>query len=236
MDPLNPFKWRHHQAEIILLCVRWYLRYSLSYRDLEEMMNERGLLVDHTTIYRWVQKYAPELEKRSRSHLKATNDSWRTDETYIKIKKVWTYLYRAVDSEGNTLEFMLSTTRDAGAATRFFRKTLAAAHTITPRVITVDKNPAYPKALATLKDATFVSEDCDLRQIKYLNNIIEQDHRFIKRRVKSGLGFYSFKTAWATLRGYEIMNMIRKGQIRNVAKGNIMEQIEFINQAFGLVA
>src|SRR6266699_1551391 len=98
----HPFKWRHFHAEIILLCVRWYLRYALSYRDLEEMMRERGLHVDHTTIYRWVQQYAPELEKRCRPHLKPTTDSWRVDETYIKIKKVWFYLYRAVDSQGST--------------------------------------------------------------------------------------------------------------------------------------
>lgn len=107
MDTSNPFKWRHFQAEIILLCVRWYLRYPLSYRDLEEMMFERGLCIDHTTIYRWVQHYAPELERRCRSHLKTTNDSWRVDETYVKVKKVWMYLYRAVDSQGTTLEFLL---------------------------------------------------------------------------------------------------------------------------------
>ncbi len=108
MNQQSPFKWRHFEAEIILLCVRWYLRYALSYRDLEEMMAERGLLVDHTTIYRWVQQYAPELEKRCRPHLKATTDSWKVDETYIKVRKTWMYLYRAVDSEGNTLEFLRS--------------------------------------------------------------------------------------------------------------------------------
>src|SRR6266702_4041918 len=124
MNHPNPFKWRHFEAEIILLCVRWYLRYSLSYRDLEEMMRERGLQVDHTTIYRWVQRSAPELEKRCRPHLKATNDSWRVDETYIKVKKVWMYLYQAVDSDGNTLEFLLSPTRDAEAAKRFLMKAL----------------------------------------------------------------------------------------------------------------
>ena len=126
MDNPTPFKWRHFEAEIILLCVRWYVRYSLSYRDLEEMMRERGLHVDHTTIYRWVQHYAPELDKRCRPHLKACNDSWRVDETYIKVKKVWMYLCRAVDSEGNTLEFLLSPTRDAEAAKRFFVKALHA--------------------------------------------------------------------------------------------------------------
>jgi IS6 family transposase len=108
------------EAEIILLCVRWYLRDALSYRDLEEMMQERGLTVDHTTIYRWVQSYAPELEKRSRPHLKATNDSWRVDETSIKIKRTWMYLSRAVDSAGNTLEFLLSGTRDARSGQALF--------------------------------------------------------------------------------------------------------------------
>src|SRR5579864_4076775 len=181
MDTLTSFKWRHFQAEIILLCVRWYLRYPLSYRDLEEMMLERGLHVDHTTIYRWVQSYAPELEKRCRPHLKATNDSWRVDETYIKVKKVWLYLYRAVDSQGNTLEFLLSATRDAAAAKQFFRKTLGAAHTVAPRVITVDKNAAYPKALQELKAEDAMPACCELRQVKYLNNLVEQDHRFIKR-------------------------------------------------------
>src|SRR5450631_706970 len=135
MTELHPFKWRHFQSDIILLCVHWYLRYTLSYRDLEEMMLERGLQVDHTTIYRWVQRYAPDLEKRSRPHLKATTDSWRVDETSIKVKKQWVYLYRAVDSAGNTLDFVLSPTRDTHAATQFFLKTLAASHTTEPRVI-----------------------------------------------------------------------------------------------------
>lgn len=106
----NSFKWRHYQPEIILLCTQWYLRYPLSYRDLEEMMTERGLSVDHTTIYRWVQKYAPELDKRSRPYLKPTNDSWRVDETYVKVKGQWMYLYRAVDATGKTLDFYLSKT------------------------------------------------------------------------------------------------------------------------------
>src|SRR5512142_3384223 len=132
MDQQSPFKWRHFEAEIILLCVRWYLRYALSYRDLEEMRLERGLHVDHTTIYRWVQQYAPELEKRCCPHLKATHDSWRVDETYVKVKKVWMYLYRAVDSQGHALEFRLSPTRDAQAAKRFFSQTLAAPPTQRP--------------------------------------------------------------------------------------------------------
>jgi transposase-like protein len=157
MNASTPFKWRHFEAEIILLCVRWYLRYSLSYRDLEEMMRERGLPVDHTTIYRWVQHYAPGLEKRCRPYLKATTDSWRVDETYVKVKNVWMYLYRAVDSQGNTLEFLLSPTRDAEAAKRFFSKTLGALHTVAPRVITFDKNAASPKAFKELQRVKYAA-------------------------------------------------------------------------------
>ncbi len=179
------------QADMILLCVRWHLLYPLSYRDLEEMMLERGLHVDHTTIYRWVLCYARELEKRSRPHLKMTNDSWRVDETYIKVKNVWMYLYRAVDSQGNTLEFLLTPTRDAQAAKRFFAKALAALYSSTPRVITVDKNAAYPKAFKELKAEGIMPKACELRQSKYLNNLVEQDHRFIKRLVRLGMSFFS---------------------------------------------
>ena len=186
MTQPSPFKWRHFEAEIILLCVRWYVRYSLSYRDLEEMMAERGLRVDHSTIYHWVQRYAPELEKRcSDRHLKAYNDSWKVDETYIKVKKVWMYLYRAVDLKRNTLEFLLSPTRDAEAAKRFIVKALhcpagSAPQTPTvekqmtqsttpadfkasraaPRVMNVDKNAAYPKAMAELKAAGILPQGC----------------------------------------------------------------------------
>ena len=133
MSDHPPFKWRHFQADIILCGVRWYLRYALSYRDVEELMQERGVKVDHTTIFRWVQRYAPELDKRCRPLLKATNDSYRVDETYIRINKQWHYLYRAVDSTGATLDFMLSTTRNADAAEQFFRKVLDASHTTLPR-------------------------------------------------------------------------------------------------------
>ena len=261
MTEQNPFKWRHFQSDIILLCLRWYLRYALSYRDLEEIMAERGLSVDHTTIYRWVQHYGPELDQRCRPHLKACNDSWKVDETYIKIKKVWLYLYRAIDSEGNTLEFLLSPTRDTKAAKCFFLKALhstssSAAHAcsveeqgsqstaaadpnltkVAPRVINVDKNAAYPKAIAELKAAGLLTESVELRQVKYLNNLIEQDHRFIKRLVKPGLGFFSVETAWNTLQGYESMNMIRKGQVHGVGKENITDQVAFIASLFGVAA
>ena len=261
MTEQPPFKWRHFQSEIILLCVRWYLRYSLSYRNWEEMMLERSLHVDHTTIYRWVQHYAPELEKRCRPRLKACNDSWRVDETYIKIKKTWTYLYQAVDSEGNTIEFFLSPTRNAEAAKRFFCKALQPPSGSTsqasaseepatelfkqqtqqvskpvPRVLNVDKNAAYPKAIADLKAAGVLPESVELRQVKYLNNLVEQDHRFIKRLVKPGMGFISLESAWRTLQGYEVMHMVRKGQMRGVEKGDILGQVMFISGLFGVAA
>ena len=162
--------------------MRWYLRYALSYRDLEEMMNERGLSVDHTTIYRWAQAYAPELEKRIRPHLRLTNDSYRVDETYIKIKGKWKYLYRAVDSTGQTIDFMLSAKRDARAAKRFFRKMLKAASHSPPRVINVDWSNAYPPAVEELKNEGRLPVSSQLRQCRYLNNLIEQDHRLIKHR------------------------------------------------------
>ena len=125
------FKWRHYESEIILTCVRWYLRYALSYRDLEKMMTERGLSVDHSTIFRWVQRYAPELDERCRPHLKQTNDSWRVDETYVKVRGKWMYLYRAVD-------FLLNETRNTRAAERFFRKMPGRSNITSPQVINVD--------------------------------------------------------------------------------------------------
>ncbi len=199
-------------------------------------MLERGLTVDHTTVYRWVQAYAPELDKRARAHLRPTNDSWRVDETYIKVKGEWKYLYRAVDSEGNTLEFMLSAKRDARAAERFFRKAMNATDNQEPRVINVDKNAAYPPAIDQLKSDQTLPETTQLRLVKYLNNIVEQDHRFIKRLVNPGMGFGSFNTARRTLIGYETMNMIRKGQIQGVEKDDIRAQAEFVSQIFGVAA
>lgn len=197
-------------------------------------MQERGIKVDHSTLNRWVLKYAPELDKRIRPHLKQTNDSWRVDETYIKVKGQWKYLYRAVDSDGNTLDFLLSAKRDASAAERFLRKTLNASHTQTPRVINVDKNAAYPPAVDDLKADEQLPETTELRQVKYLNNRVEQDHRFIKRLTKPGMGFGSFNTARRTLRGIEAMNMVRKGQAQGVEKGDVRAQVELVSQLFGV--
>ena len=165
-------------------------------------MLERGLSVDHTTIYR----SRPTLRARtgetlSNASASTTTDSWRVDETYIKVKGVWTYLYRAVDSQGNTLEFLLSPTRDAEAAKRFFSKTLAASHTVEPRVITVDKNAAYPKALKELQAAGDLAAACELRQSKYLNNLVEQDHRAHQTTGQTRNGLLFVRDSLANLAG-----------------------------------
>jgi transposase, IS6 family len=180
------FKGRQFTAEVILWAVRWYLMFPISYRDLALMLQDRGVSVDHTTIFRWIQAYAAALEKRIRPHLRPTNGSWRVDETYVKVKGRWTYLYRAVDSRGQTIDFLLSAKRDAEAAKRFFRKALRQPHTVNPRTITADKNPAYPKAIAEMKQDTELWRFSRLRQVKFLNNIVEQDHRRVKRLTRPG--------------------------------------------------
>ena len=233
--PVNSFKWKHFAGEIILQTIRWYLKYSLSYRNLEEMMAERGVEVDHTTIMRWVHQYSPEIEKKVRKYLRPTNDSWRVDETYIRVKGGWKYLYRAVDSDGNTIDFILSAKRDRKAAKRFFKKALGSKHNQMPRVITVDKNPAYPAAVNELKNDKILPKNVGLRQIKYLNNIIELDHRAIKRIVRPMLGFQSFHTAIKTLKGIEITHMIKKGQVETLNRCASAE-VNFINQLFGIAA
>ncbi len=205
-------------------------------RQVAQMVNERGLDVHHTTIHRWVQRYGPEIEKRCRPHLRPTNDSWRVDETYIKIKGKDRYLYRAVDSLGNTLDFLLTAHRDAQAAKRFFRKAMKAVHNQEPKVINVDKNAAYPKAMDELKEKKELSESVELRPKKYLNNRVEQDHRFIKRLIKPGMEFGSFNTARRTIKGYEIMNMLRKGQVKTVERGAVRERVKFIAEIFGVAA
>ena len=251
MNSKTPFKWRHYQSDIILWCVRWYLSYPLSYRQVVEMVNERGLDIHHTTVFGWVQEYSPEIDKRFRSHLRPTNDSMRVDETYILVKGKQKYLwghgwrgclatvscpYRAVDWQGHTLDFLRTAKRDAAAAKRFWRRTLKAIDTSQPRVITVDKNPADPKAIEELIAAKKLSEIVKLKQIKYLNNIVEQDHRSIKRLVKPGMGFGWFNTARRTISGHEIMNMMRKGQVLGVPKGAVKERVLFLNQIFAVVA
>ncbi len=232
----SPFKWRHFEPSLILLCVRWYCRYQLSYRDVEEMMRERGLDVDHSTVFRWVQRYATEINKRVRPHLKMSGSSFRVDETYIKVGKTCKYLYRAVDKEGQTIEFMLSAKRDVSAAKRFFKKMMRAEHRRLPFSISVDQNAAYPKAFATSQAERIVPPDCKLRRVKYLNNVIEQDHRFIKKKVRASQCFKCFHTAERTLEGIEAVNMIRKGQVKRLSGNDAEGQAKFVASLFQIAA
>src|ERR1700724_2523532 len=206
------FKLRQFEPEMILLAVGWYLRFSLSYRDVEELLAERGLRADHVTVWRWVQRYASEMERRLRSRLKPSTDSWRVDETYIRVRGKWRYLYRAVDSSGATLDFLLSAKQDAAAAKRFLAKALGRQNYPVPRVINTDGHSAYPPAIVRLKAEGALDEDCRHRPVPYLNNVLEQDHRAIKRRINASQHFRSFWCARRTIAGYEAIHMIRKGQ------------------------
>ncbi|EKN6177295.1 IS6 family transposase [Yersinia enterocolitica] len=202
-----------HPTDVIAQCVRWYLAYALSLRNLEEMMAERGILVDHSTLHRWVIRLVPLLDKVFRRHKRTVGRRWRMDETYIKIKGQWKYLYRAVDTAGHTIDFLLTAKRDSAAALRFFRKAIR--HHGEPEVVTIDKSGANTAALATLNADKPDEEAITVRQSKYLNNLIEQDHRNIKRRSQPMLGFKSFRRAQTLLAGIELSNMIRKGQYQH---------------------
>jgi putative transposase len=195
-------------VDVILVCIRWYAAYPLSYRHLEEMMQERGVLVDHSSINRWAIRFLPLLEKVFRKHKQPVSRSWRMDETYIKVRGVWKYLYRAVDREGKTVDFLLTAKRDASAARRFFDKAMR--HSDIPDKVTMDKGGANQAALEQLNRER--KAPVTIRQVKYLNNIVEQDHRAIKRITRPMLGFKSFRAAQAVLAGIELMHMIRKGQ------------------------
>jgi putative transposase len=202
------FKGHQHTQDMILQCVRWYVAYSLSYRDLEELMQERGYTVDHSTIQRWVVYYAPRIEKAFRKHKKRSGLRWRLDETYIKIKGHWKYLYRAVDKQGNTIDFLLTSRRDTKAARRFLDKAIGSGGKSS--LISIDKSGANTAAIKQYNGDE--NKRVKIRQCKYLNNIIEQDHRFIKRRTRPMLGFKSFWSARATLAGIELWHMLEKGQ------------------------
>jgi transposase-like protein len=200
------------------------------------MMNERGLGVDHTTIFRWVQHYAPEINRRMRPHLKMTGTSYRIDETYIKVGREWKYLYRALDKEGNTIEFMLSAKRDIPAAKRFFKKMMRADHRRLPFSVSVDKHASYPDAFSSAQKEKVLPFDCRLRRTKYLTNIVEQDHRFVRRKWRAMQCFRSFHTAERTLEGIEAMNMIRKGQVKRLGGNDSQGQTKFVLNLFQVAA
>ena len=203
---MSDFKGRHFRGEIVLWAVRWYCRYPISYRDLEAMMTERGVAVDHSTIYRWVQRFAPEMEKRLRWQWRRPQSrSWRVDETYIKVRGKWAYLYRAVDKLGNAIDFYLSATRNTKAAKRFLGKALRGLKEWEqPEVLNTDKAPAYAAAIAELKAEGKCPKDTRHRQVKYLNNVVEADHGKLKLLIRPVRGFKTLKTAYATIKGFEV--------------------------------
>ncbi|TAM06217.1 MAG: IS6 family transposase [Paraburkholderia sp.] len=217
MKTLNPtlahvLKRLHYPLDVILTCVRWYVAYPLRLRNLEEMMAERGVSVDHSTVHRWALKPLPVLEKTFRRRKRPVGKSWRVDETYIRVNGQWKYLYRAVDKAGNTIDFLLRAHRDKTAARRYFEKSIA--QNGAPETVTIDKSGANLAAL----EATNADRETPIkvRQSKYLNNLIEQDHRAIKRRTRPMLGFKSFRCARILLTGIELMHMIAKGQMKCV--------------------
>ena len=203
------FKGAHFPKDIILMGVRWYVAYPLSYRHVEELLEERGVPVDHATIQRWVVKYSPLLEEAFHRRKRSVWVSWRMDETYIKVKGQWYYLYRAVDKYGQTIDFLLTEHRDAEAALRFLKKAIR--RNGLPETITIDGSDANEAAIKRYNEEHGTS--MSIRQVKYLNNIVEQDHRGVKRITRPMLGFKAFDAAQSTLVGIELMHMIKKRQL-----------------------
>lgn len=222
------FKGRHTPKAIILQCVRWYCAYSLSYRNIEEMMAKRGVGIDHSTLNRWVVYYAPKLEKSFHIKKKRTGDRWRLDETYIKVKGEWKYYYRAVDKQGNTIDFLLTAKRDTKAALRFLNKAIG--RNSKPGLINIDKSGANKAGINMFNQDN--NRRVKIRRCKYLNNIIEQDHRRVKRITRSTLGFKSFNSAQSTLAGIELVAMLKKGQM----KKNIIGALTPTEQFYALAA
>jgi len=199
------------------------------------MMRERGLSIDHTTVWRWVQ-YAPEINKRVRPHLKMTGTSYRIDETYVKVSKSWKYLYHALDKDGCTIKFMLSAKRDVSAAKRFFKKMMRADHRRLPFSISVDKHASYPDAFTTSQNEKVLPKDCRWRRTKYLTNIVEEDHRFVRRRWRAMQVPRTFHTAERTLEGVEAIHMLRKGQVKRLDGGDAVGQAKFVASLFQVAA
>jgi putative transposase len=203
------FKGVHFPQDIILMGVRWYVAYPLSYRHVEELMEERGVPIDHATIQRWVVKYSARLEEAFHRRKRPVGRSWRMDETYIRVKGEWRYLYRAVDKSGQTIDFLLTEHRDTDAARRFLTQAIRR-HGV-PEMITIDGSEANAAAIRGYNEAHGTA--IIIRQVKYLNNVVEQDHRGVKRVTRPMLGFKSFDAAQVTLAGIELMHMLKKQQM-----------------------
>ncbi len=211
------------------MCVRWYLGFKLSYLDLVSMMNERGIAMAHTTILRWVRHYTPEFENRWKRYARPVGDSWRMDETYVKVRGEWVYLYRAVDKAGKTVDFFLSRHRDVNAAKAFLRKAMKGRRV--PAKVTLDAYAASHRAVAELKESGELLKGVIVRSSKYFNNLIEQDHRRIKQRLRPMLGLKSFESATIVISGIELAEQIKKGQFNTGKLGGSAATMPEIWQA-----
>jgi len=229
------FKRRRFPVEIILVCVRWYCKYGITYRDLAEMMQERGVEIDASTIFRWVQRYAPELEKRVRWYQGYRSGSWRVDETYVRVGGQWKYLFRAVDKHGRLIDFMLLDRRNTRAAYRFLGKALTTMRNWPPHSITTDKLGSYPKAIRRLQREGKLPQATEHRTSKYLNNIIEADHGGLKRVIRPTRGSQTMRTAYATIKGFEVMRMIRRRHCI-LCQPMVAGEIQFVNKLFDIAA
>ena len=194
--------------EIIWRCLLFYFHYPLSLRQVVELMKDRGVILSHMSVHRWVLKFGPELEKKFRKFKLPVNLSWRVDETYVKIRGKDHYLYRAVDKRGNTVDFLLTRKRDLKAAKRFFKRSIT--RNGMPSKATIDKSGANFAAVNSINDER--RNKIEIRQSKYLNNIVEQDHRFIKKRIRPMMGFKTLNSAKIILAGVEVLHMIFKNQ------------------------
>ncbi|ETX03481.1 MAG: integrase (plasmid) [Candidatus Entotheonella factor] len=222
------FKGAHFPPAVILMGVRWYLAYPLSTRHVEELMEERGVSVDHSTVNRWVVKYSPQLEAEFHRRKRSVWTSWRMDETYLKVKGKWVYLYRAVDKYGKTIDFLLTENRDEKAARKFLNKAIGRLGGV-PEKITIDGSAANEAAIKRYNEAHGTS--FEIRKIKYLNNIVEQDHRGVKRITKPMMGFQAFKSAQSTLTGIELIHMLRKDQLEDGVEQGLSVADQFYSLA-----
>ncbi len=229
------FRKRKFEPVIIVTCVRWYCRFSLSLRDLEELMAERGLSVDHTSIWRWTQTYGPEVYRRLQGELKPKSSTWHMDETFVRIAGRWMYLFRAVDGQGQTVDFYLSETRDREAAKCFLKRALANPDNRPPHVFSRDGLRSYPAAIRELQTEGQLRQRCRHRTRRYCNNRIESDHRHVKRRLRAMQGPRTAATAWLIIQGIEAVHMIGKGQVLGITRQNLHGQAWVFGALLGLV-
>ena len=234
--PTDATLYRGHRfpTDVIAHAVWLYFRFSLSLRDVEELMAERGLSVDHTTVWRWVQAYAPEIRKRLQGHVKYKLTTWFMDETYVQVAGRWMYLFRAVDTRGQTVDFDLSDTRDREAARRFLQAALANPDNRPPHVLSIDGNRSYPAAIRELKAEGEIRPNCRHQCRQHGNNRIESDHRHVKRRLRAMQGPRTKQTAWAVIQGIEAAQMIRKGQVLGITRHNLRGQAWVFGSLLGL--